>query len=166
MSLNNMQREPIGNKIKIIYSDSLIEIYHKQMRIAVHSRNKKKYGYTTTKEHMPSHHQFVSEWSPEKFITWASNIGEDCEAFIIKILDKKQHPEQSYKSCLGVLHLAKKVTHVRLNNACKRALGYGAYNYNMIQRILDKGWDAIEEPIQEDIEIPYHANIRGGNYYK
>ena len=81
-------------------------------------------------------------------------------------MDKKQHPEQSYKSCLGVLHLAKKVTHVRLNNACKRALGYGAYNYNMIQRILDKGWDAIEEPIQEDIEIPYHANIRGGNYYK
>ena len=156
----------IGNKIKIVYSDSLIEIYHKQVRIALHSRNKKKYGYTTTKEHMPSHHQFVSEWSPEKFISWASNIGEDCEAFIIKILDKKQHPEQSYKSCLGVLHLAKKVTNVRLNNACKRALDYGAYNYNMIQRILDKGWDAIEEPIQEDIEIPYHTNIRGGNYYK
>jgi len=156
----------IGNKIKIIYSDSLIEIYHKQVRIAVHSRNKRKYGYTTKKEHMPSHHQFVSEWSPEKFITWASNIGEDCEAFIIKILDKKQHPEQSYKSCLGVLHLAKKVTNARLNKACKRALDYGAYNYNMVQRILDKGWDAIEEPVQEDIEIPYHANIRGGNYYK
>jgi len=48
----------------------------------------------------------------------------------------------------------------------KETSDYGAYNYNMVQRILDKGWDTIEEPIQEDIELPYHANIRGGNYYK
>jgi transposase len=156
----------IGSKVKIIYSDSLIEIYHKHTCIALHPRNKKKYGYTTTKEHMPSHHRFVSEWSPEKFITWAAVIGPECQAYIIKILDKKQHPEQSYKSCLGILHLTKKVGNVRLNNACRRALDYGAYNYNMIQRILDKGWDAIQEPAAEDIQVPNHANIRGGDYYK
>jgi transposase len=115
---------------------------------------------------MPSHHQFVSEWSSEKFITWASHIGMDCKELIIKILDKKQHPEQSYKSCLGVLHLAKKVTNERLNNACKRALGYQAYNYNIIEKILKKGWDKLDEDLDEPIEIPNHDNIRGGNYYK
>ena len=156
----------ISKRVKVIYSDSIVEIYHKQERLAVHNRNYKKYAYTTVKEHMPSHHQFVSEWSSEKFITWASHIGMDCKELIIKILDKKQHPEQSYKSCLGVLHLAKKVTNDRLNNACKRALGYQAYNYNIIEKILKKGWDKLDEDLDEHIEIPNHDNIRGGNYYK
>jgi transposase len=115
---------------------------------------------------MPSNHQFVSEWSSEKFIAWAANIGDACREYIIKILDKKQHPEQSYKSCLGILHMAKKVGNVRLENACKRALDYGAYNYNMIDRILEKGWDTVEEPDQNEIDMPHHNNIRGGNYYK
>jgi hypothetical protein len=53
-----------------------------------------------------------------------------------------------------------------LNNACKRALSYQAYNYKIIQRILDKGWDTIEETTEEQTEIPFHKNIRGRNYYK
>ncbi|MCH2197049.1 IS21 family transposase [Kordia sp.] len=156
----------IGKKVRIIYSNSLIEIYHKNELIALHTRDKRKYQYTTEKEHMPSYHRFVSEWSSERFIAWASDIGKACKAYIIKILDKKQHPEQSYKSCLGILYLAKKVTPERLNNACKRALDYGAYNYKMIERILDKGWDSIEEPQEVDQQLPLHKNIRGKDYYK
>ena len=86
---------------------------------------------------------------------------------IIEILDKKQHPEQSYKSCLGILHLAKKVGKQRLDNACKRALDYNSYNYNMIDRILKNGWDELdEEDTEASIDIPNHKNIRGSHYYK
>jgi transposase len=156
----------IGKKVRIVFSNSIVEIYYRQERIAIHTRVKSKYQYSTIEEHIPSFHRFVSEWSSEKFINWAARIGEECKYFIIKILDKKQHPEQSYKSCLGVLHLANKVGNTRLNNACKRALSYQAYNYKIIQRILDKGWDAIEESTEETIEIPFHKNIRGRDYYK
>ncbi len=156
----------IGKKVRIVFSNSVVEIYYKQERIAIHTRIRSKYQYSTIDEHIPSFHRFVSEWSPEKFIGWAGHIGEECKYFITKILDKKQHPEQSYKSCLGVLHLAKKVGNSRLNNACKRALSYQAYNYKIIERILEKGWDTIEEPTEETTEIPYHKNIRGRNYYK
>ena len=156
----------IGKRIKIIYSDSLVEIFYKFERLAAHQREKKKYAYTTVKEHMPSHHRFVSEWSSEKFIAWAAHIGIHCKAYIIEILDKKQHPEQSYKSCLGILHLAKKVGNLRLDNACKRAFDYGAYNYNIIDRILKKGWDNLDENLEEEIVLPDHKNIRGGHYYK
>lgn len=156
----------IGKKIRIIFSNSLVEIYYKQERIAIHTRIKSRYGYSTNQEHIPSFHRFVSEWSPEKFINWAAHIGQECSYFITKVLDKKQHPEQSYKSCLGILHLAKKVGNTRLNNACKRALNYQAYNYKIIERILEKGWDAIEEPTEQIKEVPYHKNIRGRNYYK
>lgn len=156
----------IGKRIKIIYSDSLVEIFHKLERLAAHPRGKRKYAYTTTKGHMPSHHRFISEWSSEKFIAWARHIGENCKTYIIKILDKKQHPEQSYKSCLGVLHLAKKVGNVRLDNACKRAMDYGAYNYNITERILKKGWDSLDENAEQEIDMPNHNNIRGSHYYK
>lgn len=156
----------IGKHVKVIFSNSLVEVFHKQERLTAHARQRKKYAYTTVKEHMPSHHQFVSDWNSEKFIEWANNIGIHCKEYIIVILDKKQHPEQSYKSCLGILHLAKKVGNERLNNACKRALGYQAYNYNMVDRILKKGWDKLDENLEENIEIPNHNNIRGGTYYK
>ena len=156
----------IGKRIKIIYSDSLVEIFYKLERLAAHPRERKKYAYTTIKEHMPSHHRFISEWSSEKFIAWAEHIGMNCKEYIIKILDKKQHPEQSYKSCLGVLHLTKKVGNARLENACKRALDYGAYNYNIIERILKNGWDSLDEDTESEIDIPNHPNIRGGHYYK
>ena len=156
----------IGKKVRIVFSNSLVEIYYRQERIAIHTRIKSKYQYSTNEEHIPSFHRFVSEWSSEKFINWAAHIGQECRHFITKVLDKKQHPEQSYKSCLGILHLAKKVGNTRLNNACKRALSYQAYNYKIIVRILEKGWDTVEEPTEETPEVPYHKNIRGRNYYK
>lgn len=156
----------IGKQVKIVYSDGLVEVYHKHERLAAHTRQKKKYGYTTTAEHMPSHHRFVSEWSAEKFISWAARIGDNCKGYITGILDKKQHPEQSYKSCLGILHLAKKVGDLRLDNACRRASDYGAYNYGIVDRILKKGWDSLEEDPLDDVEVPDHGNIRGGDYYR
>ncbi|MBS9463276.1 hypothetical protein KIM67_12735 [Flagellimonas sp. 389] len=156
----------IGKQVRIVYTDSFVEVYHRNERLAAHERQRQRYGYTTVAEHMPSHHRFVSEWSSGKFIAWAVQIGPHCKTYIIGILDKKQHPEQSYKSCLGILHLAKKVGDRRLENACKRALDYGAYNYNMVERILRNGWDDIEEDPGEHIEVPDHDNIRGEDYYK
>ncbi|RIV72192.1 hypothetical protein [Flagellimonas aequoris] len=126
----------------------------------------KRYGYTTLAGHMPSHHRFVSEWSSERFIAWAGNIGDSCQGYIMAILDQKQHPEQSYKSCLGVLHLAKKYGRDRLDSACRRATEYGAYNYNMVERILKKGWDKLDEGADDNLEMPEHQNIRGGKYYE
>lgn len=157
----------IGKRVKVVYSDSLVEVYHLHELLAVHNRKRQKYGYSTTTEHMPSHHQFISEWSSDKFINWAAQIGAYCKSMIIAILDKKQHPEQSYKSCLGILHLNKKVGPKRLDNACKRALGYQAYNYNIIDRILKNGWDTLDEDTEDQPEdIPNHNNIRGSHYYK
>ena len=60
----------IGKQVKLVYTDSMVEVYHKHERLAVHRRNRKRYGYTTLAGHMPSHHRFVSEWSSERFIAW------------------------------------------------------------------------------------------------
>lgn len=92
----------IGKKIKLLYSGSSVEAFYHYERIAIHKRIKSPYNYTTDKDHMASTHQFVAEWTPDKFISWAASIHEDVRLYILKILERKQHPEQAYKSCVGI----------------------------------------------------------------
>jgi transposase len=155
----------IGKKVKVLYSRHSVEVYYNYERIALHKRLKSPYNYTTDKDHLATAHRFVSDWTPERFISWAENIHEDVKLYILKVLDRKQHPEQAYKSCVGILSLGKKAGDERLIKACQRALGYGIYNYKTIQKILEKGLDQNEEDI-EQLQMPTHDNIRGEEYYQ
>lgn len=157
----------IGKKVKLLYSRSSVEIFYNYERIALHERTKSAYRYTTEKDHMASTHRFVSEWTPERFTSWAADIHEDVRLYVLKVLDRKQHPEQAYKSCMGILGFAKKVGNDRLIKACQRALGYGAYNYKTIQKILERELDLRDAPDETDqLQMPFHDNIRGENYYQ
>lgn len=155
----------IRKKVKLIYGSRSVEVYYKYNRIAVHQRIKSPYNYTTLKEHLASTHRFVTDWTPQRFIDWGASIHQDVQQMIIHILDKKQHPEQAYKSCMGVLSLAKKVGKERLIKACSRALEYGIYNYMIVQNILEKGLDTLEHEQTEE-DMPDHGNIRGKEYYQ
>lgn len=156
----------IGKKVKLMYSRHTVEIYYNYERIAIHKRLKSPYNYTTDKEHLASSHRFVSDWTPERFLSWAEGIHEDVRLYILKVLDRKQHPEQAYKSCVGILSLGKKAGNERLIKACQRALGYGIYNYKTIQKILEKGLDRNDMEDSEPLEMPLHDNIRGEEYYQ
>lgn len=155
----------IGKKVKVSYTKSKVEIYHNYQRIAIHQRDKKPYGYTSIKEHLPSAHQFVSEWKPEKFIKWSKAYGQSVHEYILRILDNHQHPEQNYKSCIGILALQKKYGTESLNKACERGLYYNNYSFRVIKNILERGLEQFkEEPIE--CHIPFHENIRGEHYYQ
>ena len=156
----------IRKKVKILYTSQQVEIFYKYNRIAVHKRIKAPYSYTTTPEHMASTHKFITEWTPQRFINWASSIDDDVKQLIINILEKKQHPEQAYKSCMGVLSLEKKVGRERLINACRRALEYNIHNYKIVHNILEKRLDQINNEPGNDQSIPEHYNIRGKKYYQ
>lgn len=157
----------IGKKVKLLYSRHTVEIYYNYERIALHNRLKGPYQYTTDKEHLASTHRFVSEWTPERFTSWAAGIHEDVKLYILKVLGRRQHPEQAYKACMGILGFAKKVGNERLIRACQRALGYGAYNYKTIQNILDRELELDAAPDETDqLKMPFHDNIRGEGYYQ
>jgi len=156
----------IGKRVKIIYTRSIVELYHNYQRIAIHERDKKPYGYTSIKTHLPSAHQFVSEWKPEKFINWAKVYGQSVHEYILKILENHQHPEQNYKSCIGILSLEKKYGRERLNKACDRGLYYCNYSLRVIKNILENGMDQLKEEESKQLRIPMHENIRGEHYYK
>lgn len=150
----------------MILTQNVVEIYHAQQRIALHPRSRKPYAYTTIKEHMPSNHTYNMDWSPEYFMNWAQGIGPSAKDCIEKILQKKQYPEQNYKSCVGILTMATKIGKERLNNACTRALAYDAIGYNQIKNILDRGLEKQLTLTESSVALPVaHENIRGSEYY-
>lgn len=155
----------IRKKVKLLYTSTSVEIFYKYNRIAVHQRGTKPYHYTTLQEHLPATHQFLHKCSPQKFIQRAARIDAQVEALIVKVLQQKQHPEQAYKSCMGILSLENKVGTQRLINACKRALEYGIHNYQTIKTILEKGLDRVEDQQTDTDRLPKHDNIRGNKYY-
>lgn len=156
----------INRKVQVIYTSTAVEIYYNHERISFHQRDYRKHSYSTISEHMPTSHQFVAEWNPTKFIKWANDIGDPTEELIRIILQTKSHPEQGYKSCIGILSFGKKYGNHRLNSACSRAISYNSYNYMTIKNILEKGLDKIESNNQDQYKLPYHENIRGSQYYR
>ena len=156
----------IGKKVKVLYNRTDIYVYYRYTLIATHYRNKSLYRYTTNPDHLASNHRFVSEWNPDRFINQATDIAEPVKELIEKILERAQHPEQAYKSCLGVLSYEKRVGRTRLVKACQRALDYESYNYGTVKNILERGLDKIDRTTDLFTPAtPDHSNIRGEQYY-
>lgn len=155
----------VGKKVRMLYSQSLVEIFHRYECIARHQRNYRPYGYTTVEDHLASKHQYQSDWTPEKFLEKASFIGEETKQYIFAILEKRQHPEQAFRSCQGILSFVARVGKERLNAACRRAGYFGDYSFGTIKTILEKKLDQV--PFEQDGEqkMPPHNNIRGNEYY-
>ena len=158
----------IGRKVKLIYSASQVSVFYNKERIAYHKRSIKQYGYTTTKDHLSSSHQFVSEWNPDKFTSWAGAIAPVVKDYISRILDTATYPEQAYRSCVGILSHEKKVGKERLIKAVERATFYGAFNYTIIRKILQAGLDQIapSDDLHSQTLLPFHENIRGPQDYQ
>jgi len=156
----------IGKKVKLLYNSTKVEIYCHLECIAVHLRHMRPHRYTTTGEHLASSHRYVTDWTPQYFIEQGEKINAVVAEYLAKVIETKQHPEQAYKSCAGILHYARKVGSERIINACKRGLEYGAYGYNHIVQILDKGLDQIKDEQDPSLSMPEHHNIRGNEYYQ
>ena len=118
---------------------------------------------------MPKSHQAQSEWSPARLCNWASKIGPSTESLVHAILEDRPHPEQGFRSCIGILRLAREYGEARLDAACARAFAAHARSYRHVAAILKNGLDRIPtqptDERDEDSPRPVHANIRGSTYY-
>lgn len=155
-----------GKKILMCYSSRIVEIYYDNKRVAIHKRNQTPYGYSTKDEHRPPNHQYLTKWNPQRFIGWAKSLSPEVEMAIKKVLDSKPHPEQAYKSCMGILNLTKKHEATDLIKACKKALHLNCISYKFIKNTLqNKTFNFLQEEEPRQIPIPYHENIRGEEFY-
>jgi transposase len=158
----------VKKEIDVRLTASTIECFDKGKRVASHARSSRG-GFTTCVEHMPKAHQKHLEWSPGRFLNWGIDIGPSTRDLVQHLLEKKPHPEQGYRACLGLLSLAKQYNKERLEAACKRSLAIGAPTGRSVKSILVSGLDKAElNPVVETTQaaLPLiHENIRGAAYY-
>lgn len=157
----------VQEKVEIRYTAATVEIMHGGKRVASHLRDDQNQGrHTTIREHMPKTHQQYLEWTPSRLISWAEKIGSSTGKTVKLILKSRDYPEQGYRSCLGILRLAKAFSNNRLEAACCRALLINGCSYKSILSILKKGLDKNPLPVKErQQEMLIHENIRGGQYF-
>jgi transposase len=120
---------------------------------------------------MPKAHQQYLEWTPSRIIRWAAQTGPHTEKLITHILESKPHPQQGFRSCLGIIRLGKQYSQERLEAASSYALSIHGFSYKSVQSILKNGLDQKPTllPIRESSTLPLplqHPNIRGKEYYQ
>jgi transposase len=159
----------VREAVEVRATGMTVEVYHRGKRVASHVRSSLKGRHTTAPDHMPKSHQKHLAWTPSRLISWAGTIGPQTQQLVTVIIESRPHPEQGYRSCLGVMRLAKTYSPERLEAACARALAAGARSYRHVKSILKNGLDrvALEEPSEVNTHrVIEHENVRGPNYYK
>jgi transposase len=142
-----------------------IEVFHRGKRVAAHAR---RYGgprHGTQPEHMPSAHRRYAEWTPERVRRQARAIGPNTEGLIIAVLARRPHPEQGFRTCLGVLRLFRGIDAARAERVSLRAVEIGALSYASVASILKHRLDRPASPQAADGTPLLHDNIRGSRYY-
>jgi transposase len=157
----------IHQTVDLRLSATTLEVFQRGTRIWVHRRNHHP-GYTTVPEHMPHAHRSHMEWSPSRLIRWGATVGPHTAALVEQILASRPHPEQGYRSCLGLLRLTKQYGPERVEAASARAVAVGARSYRHVETMLKHGLDRV--PLEADDPPPsprrVHDNVRGPAYYQ
>ncbi|WP_162290999.1 IS21 family transposase [Erythrobacter colymbi] len=152
-------------EVEVRYTARSVEIFLGGERIAVHMRGSGNGRHTTVPEHMPSSHRRYLDWTPAKIQEEAGRIGPMLSLLMARIIEDRPHPEQGYRSCLGIIGLSKRFGAERLEAAALRALEIGARNYPSVKSILEKGLDKVPVSKAPEREPILHDNIRGSQYY-
>ena len=142
-----------------------VEVYFKGQRVASHVKTSGNHQHSTLQDHMPAHHRFREDWTPERIRKQAAHLSPNVEIFVDVVMLKRRHPEQGYRSCLGVIKLAKAFGHDRLDAACARALEINAHSYSSLHSILKNGLDRPRREPTTDGPAITHPNIRGADYF-
>ncbi len=152
------------------YTQNTVEIFYKNKRIASHVRSHYKHKHTTQTEHMPKAHQKYAEWTPERIINWAKKTGDATAKLIEVIMQSREHPQQGFRACLGILRLEKSYGKERLESACARAFSIGAHSYKSVESILKNKLDQQSLPEKQEMQtslvLGEHEYIRGKEYFR
>ena len=155
-------------EVEVRLSAGVVELFHGGRRVASHVRSYLRGRFVTNPEHMPASHRRHLEWTPSRLISWGEMVGPHTGALVAGILERRPHPEQGYRSCLGLMNLAKEYTPERLEAAAGRAVAAGAYSWKSVKNILSRGLERAPTPAKETEAalVLFHEHVRGPEYYR
>jgi len=156
-----------GERCDARFTTSTVEIFHCGRRVISHLRSFKRYAHSTLPEHMPASHRRHLEWTPGRILNWARKSGPKTAEMVEEIMRSRPHPEQGFRSCLGLMRLGRKYGNERLEAACLRALAIRSLSSRSVNSILQTGLD--RQPLPTLTPAPpvrRHDNVRGADYYQ
>jgi transposase len=156
----------IGRTVDVRLTRRMVEIFHAHERVALHVRRGQRGGHVTVNEHMPKAHQRHAGMTPQSLIGRAANVGYNTAVVVERLMRDKPHPEQGFRSALGVLSLERRFGRDRLEAACLRGLTNNTISYTSVASILRTGLDQAAAPPAPLTPTPRHDNIRGAAYYQ
>ena len=132
----------VGARVDVRSTTTVVEVFHKARRVASHLRSYLRGRHTTDPAHMPESHRRHAEWTPSRILSWAERTGPATASLCEAIMASRPHPEQGYRSCLGIIRLADRYGTARLEAAATRALAARALSYRSVESILRTGLDS------------------------
>lgn len=157
----------VGQRLDIRASARVVEVFHRGRRVASHPRDTGRERFTTVPAHMPEAHRRHAAWTPSRIVAWAERTGPATADLVARIMASRPHPEQGFRSCLGIMRLGRHYGDERLEAAATRALAIRGLSYRSVESILKAGLDAVPLPGAEPVtSIGVHANVRGARYYE
>jgi len=155
-----------GETVEVRLSATTVEVFSRHQRVASHVRSYTS-GFTTDPAHMPESHRRHAEWTPSRIVSWADRTGPATASLVEAVMAARPHPEQGFRSCLGIIRLADRYGADRLEAACVRALAARAHSYKSVDSILRTGLDRQPLPAEDPSRVhPDHDNLRGPDYYQ
>ena len=157
----------VKEEVDLRLTAATVEALYKGKRVASHKRAYGKGVYITNDAHRPDSHKRYLEWNPSRIIRWAKTVGPNTAMMSRRIMELGPHPEQGFRSCMGLISLSRHYSPERLEAACHRAIALGAFSYKSVKSILQNNVDGfpMEEDEQEKPPPIDHCNIRGPQYY-
>ena len=156
----------IGRTVRIRLTRRTVEVFHSHKRVAAHVRRSPYGGHVTVAAHMPSAHRRYADRTPASLIGRARRIGPNTAVLVERMMRDRPHPEQGYRSAMGVISLARRYEAERVEAACERALTINALSYSSLTAILRSGLDRAAPEREPLLPLPTHDNIRGPAYYR
>jgi transposase len=156
-----------GKVVELRMTASVVEVLYSGRRVASHPRSSSRNSFSTDAAHMPESHRRYAQWTPGRIVTWAGRTGPQTAALVAEILSSRPHPEQGFRTCLGIIRLADRYGRDRLEAASRRALRLRSLSYRSIASILEHRLD--EQPLEDAPPLPphpRHRNVRGASYYR
>jgi transposase len=155
----------IRAEVEVRITARTVEIFHRGQRVAAHPRRYVGRRHGTVPEHMPRSHQRYAEWTPERFPRWAGKIGPNTEGLIIAVLASRRHPEQGFRTCLGILRSYRGLEPPRLEAVSARAVELGVLNCKGVAALLARKHAAAEAKDDRPTTLFDHTNLRGPGYF-
>jgi transposase len=156
----------VGQRVDVRTGAITVEVFCSGRRVASHLRSFAPGRHTTDPAHMPDSHRRHAQWTPSRVIAWAEKTGPNTAALAKEIMATRTHPEQGYRSCLGIIRLGDRYGPERLEAACARALAARALSYRSVESILSHGLDNQPLGARPVRSHRRHQNLRGPEYYR